>query len=69
MRVWVTRIDDLVRISVADLHPGGPVIGGLSRHATSGRGLGIVAAVADRWGHDTDYRSKEVWAEIGSGRD
>jgi hypothetical protein len=36
--------------------------------ATAGRGLSIVAALADNWGHDTDARGKDVWAEIRSRR-
>jgi hypothetical protein len=67
--VCVTRRDDLVRISVADLDPGGPILLDPSRYEASGRGLGIVAALADRWGHDIDARGKEVWAEIHLGRD
>ena len=68
LRVCVTCRDDLIRISVTDLHPGGPVLAGPSPRDTSGRGLGIVTALADRWGHDVDARGKEVWAEIHSSR-
>jgi anti-sigma regulatory factor (Ser/Thr protein kinase) len=68
LRVCVTRRGNVVRISVADLHPGRPILVRPSPHETSGRGLGIVAALADRWGHDIDISSKEVWAEIHAGR-
>jgi anti-sigma regulatory factor (Ser/Thr protein kinase) len=68
-RVCVCRHDDVVRISVADHHRDGPVLVNPSPGKTSGRGLGIVAALADCWGHDIDARGKEVWAEIHSRRD
>ena len=69
LRVCITCRGDLVRISVADLHPGGPLLAGPSPRQTSGRGLEIVAALADRWSHDVDGRGKQVWAEIHSGQD
>ena len=67
-RICLTRTGEAIRISVGDLFPGGPVLLGASPDATSGRGLTIVAALADRWGHQIGVDGKEVWAEIHSGR-
>ena len=35
-----------------------------SSSETSGRGLLIVATLADRWGVDADDRTKTVWFEL-----
>jgi anti-sigma regulatory factor (Ser/Thr protein kinase) len=53
-----------VRIEVFDNGPGRPVIGPVSTSATSGRGVALVDAVADRWGVEVAPEGKTVWAEV-----
>jgi anti-sigma regulatory factor (Ser/Thr protein kinase) len=63
-RVSVSCSDDGVRVCVSDVGPGtaaehrGRLLG------LSGRGLAIVAGVADRWGCDAVPGGKVVWAEL-----
>jgi anti-sigma regulatory factor (Ser/Thr protein kinase) len=56
---------DLVEIRVTD---GGalarPRVRPLDPDAVDGRGLSIVAALADRWGVDRDGLGQSVWAEV-----
>ena len=56
--------DDAIRISVSDTLPLGP--NGVDQQlvATSGHGLGVVAAMATRWGVETVPSGKAVWAEL-----
>jgi anti-sigma regulatory factor (Ser/Thr protein kinase) len=54
-----------IRVEVYDDGPGRPVVRELDAEATSGRGLALVEAVADRWGVDDAPGGKTVWAEIG----
>jgi hypothetical protein len=53
-----------IRISVGDTVPLGPP--GVDRQlaAASGHGLGVVAAMATRWGVETVPSGKTVWAEL-----
>jgi hypothetical protein len=53
-----------IRISVGDTVPLGPT--GVNRQlaAASGHGLGVVAALATRWGVETVPSGKAVWAEL-----
>jgi hypothetical protein len=39
----------------------------LTAESTTGRGLGIVAALAVRWGYDTSTTAKSVWVELEAG--
>ena len=50
--------DDLLRVEVRDAASGMPCVG-------LGRGLQIVAALADDWGVTPRVIGKSVWAEIG----
>jgi PAS domain S-box-containing protein len=61
----VLAVDDrVVRLSVTDTGPGFEVPdGGPQPDDESGRGLFIVATLADRWGVDTDGGSR-VWLEL-----
>src|SRR5690348_11268909 len=71
-RLAVSGMSDGVRIEVADLHghrlprlrPFVDTSGRPALSSTTGRGLGIVAVLADRWGVDAVEGSKVVWAEI-----
>ncbi len=55
----------IVRLSVRDQSPNVPVLVRHTRTASTGRGLAMVAAVADAWGIDQhDGRGKTVWCEL-----
>ena len=54
----------LARIEVLDHSPGLPVERSLALSTSNGRGLLIVATLADEWGVDWHADSKAVWAEI-----
>jgi anti-sigma regulatory factor (Ser/Thr protein kinase) len=75
--VEVHRLDGGVRIEVSDRRPQElptvvPVTGlatDITSQGTTGRGLQIVATVADRWGVTTDQDTKSVWVELRPGTD
>jgi hypothetical protein len=56
--------DGAIRISVSDTLPLGA--NGVDQHlaAVSGHGLGVVAAIATRWGVESVPSGKAVWAEL-----
>ena len=54
-----------IRLSVSDLSRNLPVLARHSSTASTGRGLAMVAAVADSWGvDDTDGTGKTVWCVL-----
>ena len=53
-----------IRISVGDTVPLGPTGVDKQLAAASGHGLGVVAAMATRWGVQTVPSGKAVWAEL-----
>ena len=54
-----------LRVSVEDLNPDLPAVGDSPQlDATSGRGMQIVAALADRWGIEATPTGKAVWFEL-----
>ncbi len=55
---------DTIRISVGDTLPLGPAGAGQRLTAASGHGLGVVAAMATRWGVEAGPSGKAVWAEL-----
>ena len=55
---------DTIRISVSDTLPFGPTGVAQQMTAASGHGLGVVAAMATRWGVATAPGGKAVWAEL-----
>jgi hypothetical protein len=55
---------DTIRISVGDTLPLGPSGADQELAAVPGHGLGVVAAVATRWGVETVPSGKAVWAEL-----
>ncbi|WP_433546290.1 ATP-binding protein [Streptomyces sp. CA-294286] len=66
IRVWAAR--DLVRLEVHDSGPGKPrkaEVGGPALKE-GGRGLLIVAALADNWGVGERNPGKVVWCEFGA---
>jgi anti-sigma regulatory factor (Ser/Thr protein kinase) len=54
----------LLRLTVADGSSLKPTIGALAEDQESGRGMQLVAAVADRWGVDEHPGGKIVWIEL-----
>jgi len=71
--VEVSKSGTGVRIEVTDrrpqempaLVPDKGLAMDITAHGTTGRGLQIVATLADRWGVTSDARSKTVWVELG----
>jgi hypothetical protein len=62
---WDGRI---LRIEVYDEGEGRPVVRPPDVTSTSGRGLALVDAVADRWGVEDRGSGKAVWAELDLSR-
>jgi hypothetical protein len=60
----VVADDRRIRIEVEDDDPIHPIVRPFDAEATSGRGMALVEAVADRWGVLETRRGKTVWAEI-----
>ncbi|MEW2418512.1 ATP-binding protein [Streptomyces sp. NPDC046866] len=58
------RFDGAVRIEVHDSGGGRPRIESRDADAPGGRGLLLVAAVADRWGVGLRVPGKVVWCEF-----
>lgn len=66
--VVVERTDDAVRLEV---HDGSSVVPRQRRHsseATTGRGLVLVADLADDWGVEQGVAGKVVWVELSTAR-
>jgi anti-sigma regulatory factor (Ser/Thr protein kinase) len=65
-RVRIERLPDHIRLEVEDEGGGQPTIKSPTVHDTSGRGLQIVAALADHWGvvPVPETTGKIVWATI-----
>jgi hypothetical protein len=61
--VSLTLSEDVIRISVGDTVPAGPP-GDRGLAAAPGHGLGVIAAMATRWGFETLASGKAVWAEL-----
>ena len=55
---------DWLRISVADGSAVRPVVRELREDLPRGRGLQLVAAIADRWGAEDHVGGKRVWLEL-----
>ena len=62
--VVVSATPAWVRISVGDSSPASPSRKGFVTASSSGRGLGLVSAVAARWGTARAGPGKVVWAEL-----
>jgi anti-sigma regulatory factor (Ser/Thr protein kinase) len=63
-RVSVRCDHDHVRVEVRDSGGGGVLLRPLDANRTDGRGLHIVDALADRWGHHSDGEGTVVWFEL-----
>ena len=60
----VVRSEGVVRISIEDGGPGSAAQQVASHEDVSGRGISIVEALAQQWGHDQRPDGKVVWAEF-----
>ena len=56
--------ENVIRISVEDTVPLGQHGGARWLPAAPGHGLGVVAAMAVRWGVETEAAGKAIWAEL-----
>lgn len=69
LRVSITRPGErLVRVAVTDHSPELPVLLSPDPQDERGRGLVLVAALAETWGATPLRRGKRVWAELRSTR-
>lgn len=66
-RLRMLRYEGTVRVEVHDSGGGRPRIAGRGPGAEGGRGLLLVAAVADRWGIGARVPGKTVWCEFAVG--
>jgi len=57
---------DRLRIALADGSSIRPVVAELDAERPRGRGMHIVAALADDWGADEHSGGKRVWVELGA---
>jgi anti-sigma regulatory factor (Ser/Thr protein kinase) len=65
IRLVLAVDDDVVRVEVRDESPGQPLLRCPPGDATSGRGIGIVDALASRWGVEpVPGGGKSVWFEV-----
>ncbi|HVA74290.1 MAG TPA: ATP-binding protein [Acidimicrobiales bacterium] len=58
---------DVFQIRVSDSSPRSPMTKSHSAQATTGRGLRLVATLADEWGAETWPGGKTVWCTLRSG--
>lgn len=63
--VRVVVSESVIRVEVRDGDPTAPVRRPVPHDGPDGRGISIVAAVAERWGVEPDGGGKWVWAEVG----
>jgi anti-sigma regulatory factor (Ser/Thr protein kinase) len=65
LRVVIRTDGRTLRVEVTDDCQELPRVQDLDDAATSGRGLQLVAAIADRWGVTPSDDGKSVWFEVG----
>lgn len=63
-RLSIHYDDERIRIEVRDAGDGEVKLRPLDPNRTDGRGLHIVDALADRWGHHSDRDGTVVWFEL-----
>ncbi|MFI5983859.1 ATP-binding protein [Streptomyces sp. NPDC051555] len=68
-RLRLLRFGGLVRVEVHDSGGGRPCVQERDLEAEGGRGLLLVAALADRWGVGVRVPGKVVWCEFGLGEE
>jgi len=59
-------VDDALRVEVHDFEPSTPVLRHPSILEESGRGLCLVADLADRWGVRPESHGKTIWFELNA---
>jgi anti-sigma regulatory factor (Ser/Thr protein kinase) len=64
LALQVTFSDQWLRIGVSDGSAIRPVVQELSGERTRGRGLQMVASIAERWGVEDEPGGKSVWFEL-----
>lgn len=64
IRVSIERHADTVHVEVADDCVSGPTLRHFTHQAATGRGLQLVAELADRWGSEPRSGGKVVWFEL-----
>jgi anti-sigma regulatory factor (Ser/Thr protein kinase) len=62
--VTLARLDGAVRVEVTDASTVLPRQRQVDSSSVTGRGLTIVASVADRWGYEPTATGKTVWFEM-----
>ncbi|SHN14356.1 ATP-binding protein [Cryptosporangium aurantiacum] len=63
-RITVDRRGSTVQVAVRDRSCAPPRMREVDLTALRGRGLRLVAAIAQRWGYDGEDTGKTVWAEV-----
>jgi anti-sigma regulatory factor (Ser/Thr protein kinase) len=63
-RVSIRCDEDRIRVEVSDKGGGEVELRPLDSNRTDGRGLQIVDALAERWGHQSDGDGTVVWFEL-----
>jgi anti-sigma regulatory factor (Ser/Thr protein kinase) len=58
--------EDCLQIEVTDGSPRLPRVRSYAADATTGRGMGLVAALSSAWGATTNGSGKTVWARVAS---
>lgn len=64
VQVILERRADIVRVEVRDGSPVRPALRNHGLDATTGRGLALVATLAESWGVDISAAGKVVWAQL-----
>jgi two-component sensor histidine kinase len=64
LEVDVAAADGWVRVGVSDGSSVRPVVRALDPRASRGRGMQIVASLADRWGSEERDGGKRVWFDL-----
>jgi CheY-like chemotaxis protein len=64
VRIDVELLATVLRISVSDANPTVPQVRDAADHETSGRGMALVEALAERWGVERRSGGKTVWFEL-----
>ena len=66
IRVTIRVDEERLRVEVSDASAVSPTFSLLDPTAVTGRGLLLVASVADHWGVDPEPEGKTVWMELSS---
>lgn len=64
VRIRLVGLESSILIEVWDCSPRQPIIRDANLDDEGGRGLGIVASIAHRWGSYPSHAGKVVWAEL-----